>query len=125
MAIFTEATMLILWFPLGDTSAPVLYSVAFLLGFGTGSFVSTAATCLGRLCDAQDSGTYIGCCYAVVSLATLIGNPASQAVLGDGRNGRTRLTVVFLGAVLFLSLASCCFVRWLLLGRSWKWLAKV
>ncbi|KAF6813622.1 hypothetical protein CSOJ01_04506 [Colletotrichum sojae] len=109
MAIFTEATMLILWLPFGDTSAPVLYAVAFLLGIGTGSFVSTAATCLGRLCDAQDSGTYIGCCYAVVSLATLIGNPASQAVLGDGRNGRTRLTVVFLGAILFMAPASCCF----------------
>ncbi|KAK1492682.1 hypothetical protein CCUS01_13959 [Colletotrichum cuscutae] len=60
-----KATMLVLWLAFGDTSAPTLYAVAFCLGFGTGSFVSTAATCLGRLCDPQDSGTYIGCCYAV------------------------------------------------------------
>ncbi|UQC80423.1 uncharacterized protein CLUP02_05906 [Colletotrichum lupini] len=65
MTIFTEAVMLVLWLAFGDTSAPTLYAVAFCLGFGTGSFVSTAATCLGRLCDPQDSGTYIGCCYAV------------------------------------------------------------
>ncbi|KAF9879108.1 MFS monocarboxylate [Colletotrichum karsti] len=125
MTIITELTMLSLWLPFGSTSAPVLYTVAFLLGFGTGSFVSTAATCLGRLCDVQDNGTYIGCCYAVVSLATLIGNPASQAVLGDGQHGRTRLTVAFLAAILFLSLVSCCFVRWLCLGKTWKWRVNV
>ncbi|KAK0379630.1 hypothetical protein CLIM01_03021 [Colletotrichum limetticola] len=99
-----KATMLVLWLAFGDTSAPTLYAVAFCLGFGTGSFVSTAATCLGRLCDPQDSGTYIGCCYAVVSLATLVGNPASQAVLGDGEGSRTRLMIVFLAIVLAMAL---------------------
>ncbi|KAF3804785.1 hypothetical protein GCG54_00004054 [Colletotrichum gloeosporioides] len=125
MTILTEATMLVLWLPFGDTSASALYAVAFLLGFGTGSFVSTAATCLGRLCNAEDSGTYIGCCYAVVSLATLVGNPAGQAVLGDGQNGRTRWTVAFLGLILMVALTSCCFVRWLCMNRAWKWSVKV
>ncbi|TDZ32613.1 Riboflavin transporter MCH5 [Colletotrichum spinosum] len=125
MALLTETTMLVLWLPFGETSAAVLYTVSFLLGFGTGSFVSTAATCLGRLCKPQESGTYIGCCYAVVSLATLVGNPASQGILGDGTDGRTRWTVAFLCVVLAMALLSCGFVRWLCLDRRWRWMVKV
>lgn len=69
MMVFTILSMLFLWLPFGDKSLPVLYVVSACLGFGTGSFVSLAATCISYLCDAQEYGRWLGGCYTIVSFS--------------------------------------------------------
>ncbi|SPN97011.1 related to monocarboxylate transporter [Cephalotrichum gorgonifer] len=125
MSLFTLFTMLGIWLPAGNSSEVALYAVSTCLGFGTGSFVATSATCLGHLCDTRDSGKYFGSCYTVVSLATLVSNPICQAILDSSeRHGQSRL-VWFLATVLAVSTLSCATVRWILLGYRWRWLFKV
>lgn len=122
MSVFTLLTMLLIWLPLGDQSEAALYVIAGLLGFGTGSFVSTAATCLGHLAEVHNAGKVLGSCSTVVSFATLTSNPVSQAVLS--RAG-PKAVVAFQAGVLFVALASCLVVRWACLGYRWRWIAKV
>lgn len=99
-----------------------LYVVSVCLGFGTGSFVATSATCLGHLCSPQDAGKYLGSSYTIVSLATLASNPICQAILDA--HGEAAL-VWFLSGVLLVAGVSCAMVRWILVGRKWKWVVKV
>lgn len=122
MSFLTLATMLGIWLPVGASSEVALYVVSVCLGFGTGSFVATSATCLGHLCDARDAGKYLGSCYTIASLATLASNPICQAILSA--RGEEAL-VWFLSGVLAVASLSCAVVRWLLMGRRWKWVEKV
>jgi dipeptide/tripeptide permease len=122
MGVFTLLTMLGVWLPFGNTSSTGLYISSVLLGFGTGSFVSTGATCVGQLCDVRDAGKYLGSCYTVVSIGTLISNPICQEILNHV--GRQEL-VAFLSGVLVFSLVCCLAVRWFCLGKRWRWLVKI
>lgn len=122
MASLTLITLLGVWLPIGDSSVVALYIVSVCLGFGTGSFVATSATCLGQLCNAQDAGKYLGSSYTIVSLATLASNPICQAILDSHREDAL---VWFLSGVLLVAGLSCTVVRWILLGRKWKWATKV
>lgn len=61
--------MLAIWLPLGQTSLAALYAVSILFGFGTGSFVSLSAACVGQICGDGVYGRWLGTCYSVVSLA--------------------------------------------------------
>lgn len=122
MTTVTLLAILTIWLPVGDSSEVGLYVVSVCLGFGTGSFVSTSATCLGQLCDVRDMGKYLGSCYTVVSLSTLASTPVCQYILSH--NGPAAL-IWFLAGVLASALASCLVVRWTLLGYRWVWLVKV
>lgn len=122
MAFLTLVTMLGVWLPVGGSSVVALYVVSVCLGFGTGSFVATSATCLGHLCSPQDAGKYLGSSYTIVSLATLASNPICQAILDA--HGEAAL-VWFLSAVLLVAGLGCAAVRWILMGCKWKWAVKV
>ncbi len=122
MGIFTLLAIVGVWLPFGNSTTAGLYVASVLLGFGTGSFVSTGATCVSQLCDVRDAGKYLGSCYSIVSIGTLIGNPICQEILDHV--GRREL-IIFLSGVIAFSLVCCLSVRWVELGRRWQWLVKV
>ncbi|KAK8091889.1 MFS general substrate transporter [Apiospora hydei] len=122
MTVFTLVWMLALWLPLGQTSLGALYAFAALFGFGTGGWMALTPACVGQLCRADEFGRYYGTMYFVASLATLVCIPISGELVESV--GPTAY-VVFLCAVLGLSLISFIFSRWACLGRRWLVMAKV
>lgn len=69
MAVFTLASMLFIWLPLGLNSLVALYIFVFLYGFGTGSFVSLSMACVGQICRGSDFAHWVGAMDSVVSIA--------------------------------------------------------
>ncbi|KAK8057472.1 hypothetical protein PG996_011409 [Apiospora saccharicola] len=122
MTIFTLVWMLALWLPLGQRSLGALYAFAALFGFGTGGWMALTPACVGQLCRADEFGRYYGTMYFVASLATLVCIPVSGELVESV--GPTAY-VVFLCAVLALSLLSFIFSRWACLGKRWTIVAKV
>ncbi|KAK8076329.1 hypothetical protein PG994_003601 [Apiospora phragmitis] len=123
MTVFTLLWMLALWLPLRPQSpVGMLYSLAALFGFGTGGWMALTPACVGQLCRADEFGRYYGTLYFVASLATLVCIPVSGELVESV--GPTAY-VVFLCAVLALSLLSFVFSRWACLGRRWLLMAKV
>ncbi|KIH95128.1 hypothetical protein SPBR_03428 [Sporothrix brasiliensis 5110] len=108
MTALTILTIFVVWVPFGDHSTAALYLVAFFMGVGTGSFVPLAATCISRLCHGRGFGKWLGSCYAIVSIATLIGNPVSQALI---EKTSARCSVIFQGVLLVVSFVLCLLVR--------------
>ncbi|KAK6851877.1 hypothetical protein PG995_012002 [Apiospora arundinis] len=122
MTIFTLFWMLALWLPLGARSLAALYAFAALFGFGTGGWMALTPACVGQLCRADEFGRYYGTMYFVASLATLVCIPISGELVESV--GPTAY-VVFLCAVLALSLVSFVFSRWACLDKRWRIMAKV
>ncbi|KAK8123410.1 major facilitator superfamily domain-containing protein [Apiospora kogelbergensis] len=122
MTVFTLFWMLALWLPLGQSSLAALYAFAGLFGFGTGGWMALTPACVGQLCRADEFGRYYGTMYFVASLATLICIPVSGELVESV--GPTAY-VVFLCAVLAVSLVSFVFSRWACLDRRWLLVAKV
>ncbi|KAL2259376.1 hypothetical protein VTK26DRAFT_6966 [Humicola hyalothermophila] len=122
MNMFTLLVVLTVWLPVGASSVPALFIVIVLMGIGTGSLVPLGVSCVNALCDPQSIGTWLGSVYSIASVATLIGNPASEAMLS--RYGPQGL-VAFLAAVLFSGMISTGTLRWIHLGRRWALHAQV
>lgn len=122
MTVFTLLWMLALWLPLGQRSRGALYAFAALFGFGTGGWMALTPACVGQLCRADEFGRYYGTMYFVASLATLVCIPVSGELV---ESVGPMAYVVFLCAVLALSLLSFVFSRWACLGRRWTIVAKV
>ncbi|CAK7229283.1 hypothetical protein SBRCBS47491_007193 [Sporothrix bragantina] len=104
----TIFTVFVVWVPFGDHSPVALYAVSFLMGVGTGSFTPLVATCLSRLCNGRGFGTWLGTCYALVSVASLLGSPVNQALLD--KTG-PRFSVCFQGILLAVAFFLCVLVR--------------
>lgn len=66
--VISVTTVLIfaLWVPLGHYIG-VLYPFSFMLGLGTGSFLSLTPVCVGRICRVEEFGQWLGTCYFVSS----------------------------------------------------------
>ncbi|KAK0612992.1 major facilitator superfamily domain-containing protein [Bombardia bombarda] len=109
MNMLTFVVVLAVWLPVGASSIAALYAVVLLLGIGTGSFVPLGVSCIGTLCEPGIMGTWIGSAYTMVSFATLIGNPATAAIL---EKYQTRGLVAFLAAVLASGLVSVTTLWW-------------
>ncbi|KAI0475144.1 major facilitator superfamily domain-containing protein [Xylariaceae sp. FL0804] len=122
MIAFTMAVMFGVWIPAGDRSAAALYTVAFLMGVGTGSFTPLAASCISELCDRRGYGKWIGGCYTISSFALLISNPVNQTIL---ENLGPQLLVVIMGSILFTGFCTCLAARWLRVDHRWEWKEKV
>ncbi|KAI0133764.1 major facilitator superfamily domain-containing protein [Xylariales sp. AK1849] len=69
MIFFTMTVMLTVWIPAGDNSAGALFTVAFLVGIGTGSYTPLLASCMSELCGDRGYGKWIGGCYTFASFA--------------------------------------------------------
>ncbi|KAK1829870.1 putative transporter [Podospora conica] len=125
MILMMAATLLVvlaIWLPFGTSSVTALFAVVVLLGIGTGSSVPLGVACVSALCEPESTGTWVGSVYSVASIATLIGNPSTGAILerfqGQG-------LVVFLAVVLSTGLASMTALRWLCHGRRWTLAGKI
>ncbi|KAK0751592.1 major facilitator superfamily domain-containing protein [Schizothecium vesticola] len=122
MMTATLFVVLVIWLPFGTSSVTALLVVVVLLGIGTGSLVPLGVACVSALCGPEIIGTWVGLVYSVASIATLIDNPSTGAILErfEGRG-----LVVFLAIVLFTRLANMTALRWLRHGRRWKFVDKI
>ncbi|KAM7190293.1 putative transporter [Naviculisporaceae sp. PSN 640] len=114
MNMFTLLVVLGVWLPFGASTVQGLFVAVVLMGIGTGSFVPLGVSCVTALCEPKDTGTWLGSVYTIVSFATLIGNPATGAILAA--YGSTGL-IVFLSLVLLVGLLSVSWLRYLCQGK--------
>ncbi|KAK0656145.1 major facilitator superfamily domain-containing protein, partial [Cercophora newfieldiana] len=122
MNVFTLLAVLVVWLPFGALTLPALFAVVVTMGIGTGSFVPLGVACVSELSQPGTTGTFLGSVYTVVSIATLIGNPSTGAILN--RYGSHGL-VAFIAIVLFSGLASAVALRWECHGRRWIMMDKI
>lgn len=122
MIVFTLILMLVLWLPFGHTSLAALYTFVALFGFGTGSWMALTPACIGQLCEAEQFGRYYGTLYFIASLAALVCIPISGELV---ESVGPQVMVVFMCAILGLSLVTFTLSRWACLDWRWKWKAKV
>ncbi|KAH6854502.1 major facilitator superfamily domain-containing protein [Chaetomium sp. MPI-CAGE-AT-0009] len=122
MNLFTLLSVLAIWLPLGASSIAALFVVVVLMGIGTGSFVPLGVSCINALCRPENTGTWLGSVYSIVSFATLIGNPVSAIILSRYQSNGL---LAFLAAVLFSGMISAVALRWLSHGRRWIFKARV
>ncbi|KAK4103188.1 MFS general substrate transporter [Parathielavia hyrcaniae] len=117
-----NTTIVMNLFTLLGLAIAALFIVVQLMGIGTGSFVPLGVSCINALCCPEHMGTWLGSAYSLVSISTLIGNPASAAILA---RYATKALLAFLAAVLFSGMISAAMVRWLFHGRRWVLKARV
>ncbi|KAM7193700.1 putative transporter [Rhypophila sp. PSN 637] len=114
MNMFTLLVVLGVWLPFGASTVQGLFVAIVLMGIGTGSFVPLGVSCVSAMCEPRDTGTWLGSVYTIVSFATLIGNPATGAILAAyGSNG----LLVFLAIALLVGLMSIAALRWVSQGK--------
>ncbi|KAK3298989.1 major facilitator superfamily domain-containing protein [Chaetomium fimeti] len=121
MNMFTLLSVLAVWLPLGASSIEALFVVVVLMGIGTGSFVPLGVSCINALCRPENTGTWLGSVYSIVSVATLIGNPVSAVILSRYQSNGL---LAFLAAVLFSGMISAVALRWLSHDRRWIFKAR-
>ncbi|KAK4218773.1 putative transporter [Rhypophila decipiens] len=114
MNMFTLLVVLGVWLPFGASTVQGLFVAIVLMGIGTGSFVPLGVSCVSAMCEPRDTGTWLGSVYTIVSFATLIGNPATGAILAA--YGSTGL-LVFLAIALLVGLMSITALRWVSQGK--------
>lgn len=106
---------LCVWLPSGDTTAGIII-FALMFGFGSGTCISIAPVCIGRMCKTQEYGRYYATTYTVVSFACLIGIPIGGSIVqanGGEYYGLIIFTgVVFVGSIAFLMLAKTWTLGW-------------
>ena len=148
MNIFTILTVLVVWLPFGAMAAPALFVVTVLMGVGTGSFVPlggmylhtvpshaspsgyemtlitnfSTVQCISALCTSRTIGTWLGFVYTFAGFATLLGNPATEAILAQ--HG-PRALVAFLAGVLVFGLACMVSLRFVMQGGKWILVRKI
>jgi MFS family permease len=95
--ILSLVACLCVWLPLGHTAAGIIvFSVLF--GFGSGTSISIAPVCIGRMCKTQQYGRYYATTYTVVSFACLIGIPIGGSIVGASGGDYDNL-IIFTGAI--------------------------
>lgn len=91
---------LAVWWPAGGTTAGIVV-FAVLFGFASGTNISLAPLCVGRLCKTQNYGRYYATTYTLVSFACLVGIPIAGSIVGVTEGGR------YWGLILFTGLLYC------------------
>ncbi|OAA45070.1 Major facilitator superfamily domain, general substrate transporter [Metarhizium rileyi] len=118
--ILSLAACLCVWLPLGHTTAGIIvFSVLF--GFGSGTSISIAPVCIGRMCKTQQYGRYYATTYTVVSFACLIGIPIGGSIVGAS-GGDYKNLIIFTGAIYVGSAAFLMAAKTAHLGMK-NWLA--
>ena len=67
----TATLTLAIWFPLGSY-IPALFVVSIMLGGCIGSLISLAPVCVGQFCNVKDFGRWLGMCYCVASVLSVL-----------------------------------------------------
>lgn len=109
--------------PLGGKSPVHTFSAmhsTFLIFHGgslqTLIFFSSTVQCVSGLCTSRTIGTWLGFVYTFSSFATLLGNPATEAILS--RQGPNALMAFLAGALVF-GLACMVSLRFMMHGGKW------
>ncbi|KAK2599968.1 hypothetical protein QQS21_005270 [Conoideocrella luteorostrata] len=102
--ILSLVACLCVWLPLGHTAAGVIV-FSILFGFGSGTSISIAPVCIGRMCKTQQYGRYYATTYTVVSFACLIGIPIGGSIVG-ANDGDYQGLIIFTGAI-YVGSAAC------------------
>ncbi|ESA43948.1 hypothetical protein GE21DRAFT_853 [Neurospora crassa] len=122
MNVFTLLVVLVVWLPFGAMAVSALFVVTVLMGVGTGSFVPLGVQCVSGLCTSRTIGTWLGFVYTFSSFATLLGNPATEAILS--RQGPKAL-MAFLAGTLVFGLACMVSLRFVMHGGKWILVRKI
>ncbi|KAF5138296.1 putative transporter MCH4 [Metarhizium anisopliae] len=96
-AVLSLVACLCVWLPLGHTAAGIIV-FSILFGFGSGTSISIAPVCIGRMCKTQQYGRYYATTYTVVSFACLIGIPIGGNIVGAS-GGDYKNLIIFTGAI--------------------------
>ncbi|KAK0848485.1 hypothetical protein LTS02_014051 [Friedmanniomyces endolithicus] len=104
MCFFTSILVLAMWIP-STTNAPIIVFAA-LYGFGSGAFVSLTPSLIAQISDVRQIGVRSGTLFAIISVASLVGNPIGGALLTKWNGEYTGLQV-FAGVLTFAGYGSC------------------
>ena len=104
------------WLNVGG-SVPGLVIFALLFGFGSGSNISLAPVCIGRLCGTEVFGRWYATCYCIVSIGCLTGVPIAGQILAD-EDGSYKGLIGFTGGCYVAGLL--CFVAARVIRTGWK-----
>lgn len=98
MAVLTCLLVLCLWLPSQlDNNAKGILAFAGLYGFSMGAFVTLVPAVIAQVSpDMSKIGVRQGTAFAIVSVATLIGNPIGGALINKGSEHLTGL-IIFTG----------------------------
>ncbi|KIE00140.1 Major facilitator superfamily domain, general substrate transporter, partial [Metarhizium majus ARSEF 297] len=95
--VLSLVACLCVWLPLGHSAAGIIV-FSILFGFGSGTSISIAPVCIGRMCKTQQYGRYYATTYTVVSFACLIGIPIGGNIVGAS-GGDYKNLIIFTGAI--------------------------
>ncbi|KAK1058412.1 hypothetical protein LTR33_013399 [Friedmanniomyces endolithicus] len=109
-----------MWIP-STTNAPIIVFAA-LYGFGSGAFVSLTPSLIAQISDVRQIGVRSGTLFAIISIASLVGNPIGGALLTKWNGEYTGLQV-FAGVLTFAGSVVLSLARVRLAG--WKVMTKI
>jgi MFS family permease len=109
---------LALWLPARGNAPIIIF--ALLYGFASGTFVSLAPAIIAQITsDMRQIGTRTGSMFALVSVASLIGNPIAGALLGDD-NDKYLYLQIFTGVAIAVATAIFVLSKSLCKGKFFK-----
>ncbi|KAL8735649.1 MAG: hypothetical protein Q9166_000818 [cf. Caloplaca sp. 2 TL-2023] len=114
-SILSTLLVLSLWLPASGNVPYILF--AALYGFSSGAFVSLAPALVAQISDIRQIGVRTGSMFAVISVATLVGNPIGGALVSHER-GAYRDLQIFCGVMMAAGSVIFVAARWSLEG--WK-----
>jgi MFS family permease len=79
MTVFSAIITLALWIP-ATTNAPII-AFSALYGFASGAFISLTPAIIAHISKVEEIGSRMGTFFAIVSFATLAGNPIGGALV--------------------------------------------
>jgi MFS family permease len=102
--------ILALWLPGSGTAATVVFALIF--GFTSGAVASILPALVATISPISQIGVRTGCCFAIVSIAVLIGSPiAGQLIENDGLKSMQGFAGAMMGGGFIL-----CSLVWTRLG---------
>lgn len=102
--------VLALWLPSKGNAEIIVF--AALYGFVSGAFVSLAPSVIAQISDVREIGVRNGCFFAVISIATLVGNPIGGALVSRQNGAFSGLQIfsgvtMLIGASVFVAARLC------------------
>jgi MFS family permease len=117
MAYLTSILILALWLP-SSSNAPLLV-FATLYGFSSGAFVSLGPALIAQISKIQEIGICTGTYFAVISFASLTGNPIGGSLISSHQTGRSFWKLqVFGGVVMVVGSTFILMARFRLAGLN-------
>ncbi|KAL9595450.1 MAG: hypothetical protein Q9219_006441 [cf. Caloplaca sp. 3 TL-2023] len=107
--------VLALWLP-SRGNVPYILFAAFY-GFSSGAFVSLAPALVAQISDIRQIGVRTGSMFAVISVATLIGNPIGGALISN-EHGKYSHLQIFTGTMMLGGSVVFVVSRWSLAGLN-------